>query len=64
MYEGSFENGIRQGKGIMHYPDGSRYEGEFNADKKEGHGIMDWGTEKVIFVNMNNGSSRGNSKTI
>jgi hypothetical protein len=47
-FEGTFVNGIREGKGKMFYPDGSFYEGDFQNDKKEGHGVMDWITERVM----------------
>ena len=31
-------DGIREGKGIMYYNNGDRYEGDWKNDKKEGKG--------------------------
>ena len=39
-YLGDFENGLKEGKGIMTYSNGDKYEGEFAKDVKEGYGIM------------------------
>ena len=38
-YIGQVVNGIREGKGILYWNDGDRYEGEWRNDKKEGKGI-------------------------
>ena len=35
-YIGQVLNGLKEGKGIMYYNDGDRYEGEFRNDKREG----------------------------
>ncbi|KAL3663862.1 hypothetical protein V7S43_011274 [Phytophthora oleae] len=41
-YEGQFIEGKREGKGHMHYADGSAYVGDWKADVKCGRGIMTW----------------------
>ena len=33
-YEGDFYEDNRKGKGIVHYPDGARFEGEYNGNSK------------------------------
>ena len=38
-YVGQVINGLREGKGIMYYTNGDRYEGYFRNDKPEGKGI-------------------------
>ena len=38
-YIGQVLNGVPEGKGIMYWNDGDRYEGEWKNDKKEGKGI-------------------------
>ena len=38
-YIGEFKNGMRDGKGIFYFNDGSRYEGDYKNDKREGKGI-------------------------
>ena len=32
-YKGSFEDGFRQGQGILTWPNGDKYEGDFNQSK-------------------------------
>lgn len=39
-YEGQLENGVRQGKGRLLYPDGDYYEGEFDCDMAHGLGTF------------------------
>ena len=39
-YVGQVVNGLREGKGIEYYNDGSRYEGDFRNGKREGKGIV------------------------
>ena len=38
-YIGQVLNGVPEGKGIMYWDNGDRYEGEWKNDKKEGKGI-------------------------
>lgn len=42
MYEGNFENGIKQGTGTMTYSTACVYIGEWNNDLMEGSGYMIW----------------------
>ncbi|POM64187.1 Radial spoke head 10 family protein [Phytophthora palmivora] len=41
-YEGQFVEGKREGRGHMHYADGSVYAGDWKADVKCGRGVMTW----------------------
>ena len=38
------------GKGVMTFPDGTRYEGEYVDDKKHGEGELKWRIIMVILV--------------
>ena len=38
-YVGQVVNGLKEGKGIFYFNNGSRYEGEYKNDKREGKGI-------------------------
>ena len=37
---------MKQGYGVMHYEDGSTYEGEWAGDVKQGLGLMHWGQQE------------------
>ncbi len=37
---------MKQGYGVMHYEDGSTYEGEWAGDVKQGLGLMHWGKQE------------------
>ena len=39
IYIGTFNNDLKEGKGIMYYNDDDRYEGDFKNYKREGKGI-------------------------
>lgn len=39
-YYGMFANGMPEGEGVMHYPDGSRYSGGWTAGKRQGYGEL------------------------
>ena len=46
VYEGTFLNGVRDGKGTMTYAEqGTKYEGEWKNNLKEGIGKMTFGTD-------------------
>ncbi|GMF13602.1 unnamed protein product [Phytophthora lilii] len=47
-YEGQFVKGKREGKGHMHYADGSVYAGDWKADVKCGLGVMTWMTTRAV----------------
>ena len=40
VYLGGWKSGMREGKGTMDWPDGSRYVGDWFSDKAHGYGIM------------------------
>lgn len=42
QYKGGFVNGMRVGKGVLTWEDGSAYEGEFQDNLISGYGIMKW----------------------
>lgn len=42
MYEGYFENGLKQGTGTMTFQTACIYIGEWNEDQMEGSGYMKW----------------------
>lgn len=39
VYQGSFKNGLKEGKGLYKYPNGDVYEGEWLNNEKSGYGI-------------------------
>ena len=43
---GAWEGDVKQGFGVMHYEDGSTYEGEWAGDVKQGLGLMRWGKQQ------------------
>lgn len=42
VYEGEYENEVRNGKGVYYYPEGQRYEGDFVNGLREGNGTFYW----------------------
>mmetsp|Transcript_14674 Transcript_14674/g.22141 ORF Transcript_14674/g.22141 Transcript_14674/m.22141 type:complete len:748 (+) Transcript_14674:55-2298(+) len=49
VYEGGWENGLRHGKGIALFPDGTMYEGTWLNGKKHGFGQLMDSNRQVIF---------------
>ena len=39
-YIGGFKNGMKHGKGIIHYYNGDKFEGEFRDGKRHGQGTV------------------------
>lgn len=39
-FEGSFEHGMKSGKGVYTFASGAKYEGEYAEDKKAGYGVF------------------------
>ena len=39
-YEGDYKNNMRNGFGVMTYPDGRKYEGDFKNNMRNGYGVM------------------------
>ena len=41
-YEGEYRDGLRHGKGVYTWPDGTRYVGDWHDDKRHGKGVRTW----------------------
>jgi hypothetical protein len=55
VYEGEFEGGLRNGKGVMSAIDGSKYDGDWKDDKREGDAVMTYpGGKEYDVVYKNN----------
>lgn len=46
--EGDFQNGERTGKGMLRFPDGTRYEAEFLKGKFSGSGTLYYPDGKIF----------------
>ena len=55
MYEGNFENGIKQGTGTMIFHTACIYIGEWNNDNMEGSGYMKWPMGDYFYGEWKNG---------
>lgn len=55
VYEGSWRNGCRDGKGKFYDPAGNCFDGEFLNDKKHGNGVMTFKGICQISLRFNNG---------
>lgn len=53
-----------EGKGIMIWPDGRKYEGDFFKDNKHGFGIMEWSNGKKYEGLWFKGKQHGKGKII
>jgi hypothetical protein len=62
LYEGSYKNGIPDGKGKWIYPNGNSYEGEIKENKLAGKGIYKYANGTVIEGSFLNGSADGYAK--
>ena len=60
-YNGNIENDKREGKGIMDYNDGRKYDGYWKNDIYEGHGKLTYtdNSEKIYIGNFKNGKRHG-----
>ena len=47
------------GQGMLHYPDGKRYEGNWKDGKKHGTGTYIWPDGSRYFVHYNEGKQQG-----
>lgn len=64
-YEGHFENGLRCGKGTMHYPTGNVYEGEWHNDKRHGKGKFLWKESGSYYIgDFVEGRMEGNGEIV
>lgn len=41
-YTGQWEGGLKEGHGVLKWPNGNSYSGEFRGDRKHGQGIFTW----------------------
>ena len=58
-YIGQVLNGVPEGKGIMYFNNGDRYEGDWKNDNKEGKGIYYWNNGNRYEGDIKNGKSEG-----
>ena len=58
-YIGQVLNGIPEGKGIMYWNNGDRYEGEWKNNNKNGKGIYYWKDGDIYEGDFKNGLSEG-----
>jgi hypothetical protein len=42
VYEGNFDNDLREGWGVFIHADGTKYEGQWEMDQQHGRGIEVW----------------------
>ena len=47
------------GNGVLHYPDGKKYEGQWKDGKKHGQGTYSWPNGSKYFVNYIDGKKQG-----
>ena len=58
-YVGQVVNGLPEGKGIMYWNNGDRYEGDWRNDKREGKGIYYWNDGDIYEGDYKNGVREG-----
>ena len=64
-YEGMFENGLREGDGVMYYPNGNVYEGQWHLGKRHGHGKFLWKESGSYYVGeFKDGEMSGNGEIV
>ena len=59
VYEGSFVNGKREGKGTYIFKNGDKYEGEFKAGMKDGYGKYSYSNGNVYEGNWKDDEKNG-----
>ena len=59
-YKGGFNNGKKEGKGIMIYKNGTRYEGDFKNNKHEGFGKLKQLDGETFIGDWKDGKINGN----
>ena len=55
IYEGSWQDGVRHGKGIQKYSNGDTYQGDWFNNKKHGQGIYIWNNGDIYQGNWRDG---------
>ena len=58
-YIGQVLNGVPEGKGIMYWSNGDRYDGDWKNDTKDGKGIYYWNDGDIFEGDFKNGKSEG-----
>ncbi|CAD8176448.1 unnamed protein product [Paramecium pentaurelia] len=58
-YEGQWENGIKQGQGILKMKDGSYYQGNFEKGEIEGHGEFHYANGSMYVGEFHQGEKHG-----
>lgn len=61
-YAGDLVNGVRHGKGVLHYPTGDVYQGEFKHGNPEGMGKLTYSSGAVYSGEFKNGQPEGLGK--
>ena len=62
VFEGNWENDLRNGYGKMTWSDGDVFEGNYENDAKNGYGKMTWSDGDVYEGNWENGNQHGYGK--
>lgn len=53
------KNGLKDGVGIMFWPDGTKYEGQFTMDKQDGYGRKIFSNGEYYVGNFANDQANG-----
>merc|ERR1712241_698072 len=64
LYNGSWVDGMRHGRGKCIFVDGSEYEGDFRKGKFHGHGKMTWNDRGWYVGNWCEGEIHGRGKEV
>lgn len=59
VYDGEFEDGAKNGKGVMRWADGRMYRGSFKDDQVHGDGVMSWPDGRKYVGQYVNGLKHG-----
>jgi len=62
VFEGNFENSLKNGYGKMTWPDGNVYEGNWENGTQNGYGKITWSDGDVYEGNWENGARTGYGK--
>ena len=62
IYEGEFNDGMKQGRGRYTYPDGGVYEGEYKDDNEHGQGRETFPDLSVCWGDFSDGNQHGKGR--
>ena len=48
-YEGDFKNGLKHGKGLYSFKNGTKYKGDYCEGKREGSGIVFHANDSIAY---------------